>query len=266
MPNVSLSEARALLGTINNPADRAKLGHQIQIAIDKKATGVEVSWVRPASNGERIRDAAQPGDTFMPAEVPTVGLSDDWLKSAATVKKAESADLTQKMAEAQGLLGTSGLGALERARLNLYIAGAGIELAGRNISKKDNAVASLTALISAVKSAPNDPPVVIAYAQAMYTMANLPWYLGPIANLWLKKTFKTGIEFREGEALSLLKALVPPTPQSAVGIRILATHLDDPKSLDLAAKQLTGVPEETIKRYEAEYAALVNRTKDVKVK
>ncbi len=262
MSNVSLPAARALLGTISNPEDRAKLDQQIQAAIAAKAATVEVSWVHSVSSDESIRLAAEKGDTFTLADGPTVNLN-KWLRALPLIKATPSAKLADQMAEAQGLLGTSGLSSLEQARLHLFVAGAGIELAGRNVSVKDNAVASITSLITAVKLAPTDMPVVVAYAQAMHTMAHLPFYTRVPANLWLSGTFKAGIDSREAEALSLLKKL-PASPSAGVGIRVLGAHLKDPASAELAQKQLAAVPDDTVKLLEGEYAELINRTKEVK--
>ncbi len=131
------------------------------------------------------------------------------------------------------------------------------------MSVKDNAVASITSLITAVKLAPTDTPVVVAYGQAMHTMAHLPFYTRVPANIWLSSTFKAGIDSREAEALSLLKKL-PASPSAGVGIRVLRAHLKDPASAELAQKQLAAMPDETVKQLEAEYAELINRTKSAK--
>lgn len=264
MANVSILAARALLGTISNPDDRAKLDQQIQAAATAKAPAVEVSWVHSISKDESIRLAAEKGDAFSPADGPSVSLS-KWLKATQAIKGATDLDsLTAQMAEAQGLLGTSGLSTFEQARLHLYIAGAGIELAGHSISVKDNALASITSLVAAVKLVPTDTAVVVAYAQAMHTMAHLPFYLRVPASLWLKSTFKADLATRELEALALLKKL-PPSPQVGVSLTVLGTHLNDPAGVELGQKQLVGVPGVTVKRYEAEFADLVNRIKDIKI-
>ncbi len=66
-----------------------------------------MSWVRSVSSDESIRLAAEKGDTFTPADGPTVNLN-KWLKATQSIKAAPSTKLGEQMSEAQGLLGTSG--------------------------------------------------------------------------------------------------------------------------------------------------------------